>query len=55
MIVNWFKVHKCDVLQIFEERVPCELERFRIFDLRSDRVDILFYETLDAAPDYSQI
>ena len=28
---------------------------FRIFDLRSDRVDILFYETLDAAPDYSQI
>ena len=36
---NWLKKSKCDVLQIFEERVPCQWKRFENFDLRSDIVD----------------
>ena len=52
---NWLKESKCDVLQIFEEQVPCELERFENFDVGSDRVGTLFYKTMGNAPGYSQI
>ena len=43
MNANWLKESKGDVLQIFEEHAPCELERFENFDIGSDRVDTLGY------------